>query len=89
MTVDERAEFDRGYRLAALQTAIGEQVRTPREAAGLRQCDLAAQVGTSPAAIARLEAGRVGATVTTLPWPTGSSLVLCVVDADRWPSPAG
>ena len=31
MTAEERAEFDRGYRLAALQAAIGEQVRTARE----------------------------------------------------------
>ena len=66
MTADERAEFDRGYRLAALQAAIGEQVRTAREAAGHSQRDLAAQMGTSQAAIARLEAGGVGATVTTL-----------------------
>lgn len=66
MTAEERAEFDRGYRLAALQAAIGEQVRTAREEAGLSQRDLALKMGTSQAAIARLEAGGVGATVTTL-----------------------
>jgi ribosome-binding protein aMBF1 (putative translation factor) len=66
MTTEERAEFDRGDRLAALQTAIGEQVRTARDKAGLSQRDLASQMGTSQAAIARLEAGGVGPTVTTL-----------------------
>jgi ribosome-binding protein aMBF1 (putative translation factor) len=66
MTTEERAEFNRGYRLAALQAAIGEQVRAAREDADLSQRDLAAKMGTSQAAIARLEAGGVGATVTTL-----------------------
>ncbi len=66
MTAEERAAFDRGYRLAALQTAIGEQVRAAREEAGLSQRELATEMGTSQAAIARLEAGGVGATVTTL-----------------------
>ena len=36
------------------------------EAAGLSQRDLAARMGTSQAAVARLEAGGVGATLTTL-----------------------
>ena len=52
VTAEERAEFDRGYRLAALQAAIGEQVRNAREEAGLSQRDLASQMGTSQAAIA-------------------------------------
>lgn len=39
---------------------------TEIKAAGLSQRDLAAQMGTSQAAIVRLEAGGVGATVTTL-----------------------
>jgi ribosome-binding protein aMBF1 (putative translation factor) len=66
MTPDEHAEYERGYRMAALQAAIGEQVRLAREDAGMSQRDLAQKMGTSQAAIARLEAGGVGATVTTL-----------------------
>ncbi len=41
-------------------------VRDAREAAGLNQRELAARMGTSQAAVARLEAGGVGATLTTL-----------------------
>lgn len=63
MTAVERAEYDRAYAAAQLAAAVGERVR---EAAGLSQRDLAARMGTSQAAIARLEAGGVGATLTTL-----------------------
>lgn len=66
MTAVERAEYDRGYAAAQLAAAVGERVREAREAAGLSQRDLAARMGTSQAAIARLEAGGVGATLTTL-----------------------
>ncbi len=66
MNDEERAEFDRSYRLASLQADVGEQIRRAREHAELTQRQLAERMGTSQAAIARLEAGGVGATVTTL-----------------------
>ena len=66
ITAAERVEYDRAYAEAQLAAAVGERVREAREAAGLSQRDLAALMGTSQAAIARLEAGGVGATLTTL-----------------------
>ncbi len=62
----ERAEFDETYAAAALAIRVGKQIRDAREAAELSQRDLAQRMGTSQAAIARLEAGGVGATLTTL-----------------------
>ena len=44
----------------------GERLRSAREAAGLSQRDLAKRMSTSQAAVARLEAGGVGSTLTTL-----------------------
>ncbi len=41
-------------------------MRDAREAAGLSQRELAARMSTSQAAVARLEAGGTGATLTTL-----------------------
>jgi len=61
-----RAEYDRAYAEARLAAEVGDRIRAAREAAGLSQRDLAARMGTSQAAIARLEAGGVGATLTTL-----------------------
>lgn len=66
MTETERNEYEQGYAEAALAANLGEQIRVEREAAGLSQRELAARMGTSQAAIARLEAGGVGATITTL-----------------------
>lgn len=66
MTAAEPADYDRAYAAAQLAAQVGERVREAREAAGLSQRDLAARMGTSQAAIARLEAGGVGATLTTL-----------------------
>jgi len=66
MTTAERRDYERGYAKAKLAVEVGERVRTAREAAGLNQRELAARMGTSQAAIARLEAGGVGATLTTL-----------------------
>jgi transcriptional regulator with XRE-family HTH domain len=66
MSATERAEHDRAYDAAQLAAEVGERVRAAREAAGLSQRELAARMGTSQAAIARLEAGGVGATLTTL-----------------------
>jgi transcriptional regulator with XRE-family HTH domain len=62
----ERAEFDETYAAAALAIRVGEQIRDAREAAELSQRGLAQRMGTSQAAIARLKAGGVGATLTTL-----------------------
>jgi ribosome-binding protein aMBF1 (putative translation factor) len=66
MTVVERAAFDEAYESTRLALDVGEKVRDAREAAGLSQRELAARMGTSQAAVARLEAGGVGATLTTL-----------------------
>ena len=66
MAADERAVFDETYEAARLALDVGEKVRDAREAAGLSQRELASRMGTSQAAVARLEAGGVGATLTTL-----------------------
>jgi ribosome-binding protein aMBF1 (putative translation factor) len=66
MSTAERGEFDAAYAATKLALEVGEQVRDARENAGLTQRELAARMGTSQAAIARLEAGGVGATLTTL-----------------------
>jgi ribosome-binding protein aMBF1 (putative translation factor) len=66
MMPDDRAEFDAGYQSAKLAIEVGEKVRDAREALGMSQRDLAGRMGTSQAAVARLEAGGVGATLTTL-----------------------
>ena len=66
MSDDERAEFDEAYDATRLALEVGERVRDAREAAGLSQRELAARMATSQAAVARLEAGGTGATLTTL-----------------------
>ena len=66
MSPEERAAFDQTYDATRLALEVGGKVRDAREAAGLSQRDLAARMGTSQAAVARLEAGGVGATLTTL-----------------------
>jgi ribosome-binding protein aMBF1 (putative translation factor) len=66
MTPDERRDYERGHGEARLAAEVGERVRAAREQAGLSQRELAERVGTNRAAIARLEAGGVGARLTTL-----------------------
>jgi transcriptional regulator with XRE-family HTH domain len=66
MTVTERKEYDRAYAEAQLAAEVGERIHAAREAAGLSQRELARRMGTSQAAIDRLESGGVGATLTTL-----------------------
>lgn len=66
MSPDERKAYEQGYAEAQLAAEVGERVRVAREAAGMSQRQLASRMGTSQAAIARLEAGGVGATLTTL-----------------------
>jgi ribosome-binding protein aMBF1 (putative translation factor) len=66
MPVDERDAFAGAYNATRLALDVGEKVRDAREAAGISERQLAARMGTSQAAVARLEAGGVGATLTTL-----------------------
>jgi ribosome-binding protein aMBF1 (putative translation factor) len=66
MSDTERAQYERAYAAAALAAEVGERVREARESAGLSQRELARRMGTSQAAVDRLEAGGVGATLTTL-----------------------
>jgi ribosome-binding protein aMBF1 (putative translation factor) len=66
MTANERAVFDETYETTRLALDVGKKLRDARETAGLSQRELAARMGTSQAAVARLEAGGVGATLTTL-----------------------
>ena len=66
MSAEERALFESEYAAARLALEVGEKIRDAREAAGLSQRELAVRMGTSQAAVARLEAGGVGATLTTL-----------------------
>ena len=66
MTPEDRAIFDETYEAARLAIEVGEKVRDAREAAGFSQRELASRMGTSQAAVARLEAGGTGATLTTL-----------------------
>jgi ribosome-binding protein aMBF1 (putative translation factor) len=65
ITVKERAVFDETYEAARLALEVGDHVRDARKNAGLSQGEFAARMGTSQAAVARLEAGGVGATLTT------------------------
>ena len=55
-------------------------MREAREAAGLSQRELASRMGTSQAAVARLEAGGVGATLTTLQRVAGALDLELTVD---------
>jgi ribosome-binding protein aMBF1 (putative translation factor) len=66
MTIEERKEYDQAYAEAQLAADVGERIHAAREAAGLSQRELARRMGTSQAAIDRLESGGVGATLTTL-----------------------
>lgn len=66
MSGTERDEYDRAYAAAKLAAEVGGRVRQAREAAGISQRELARRMGTSQSAVDRLEAGGVGATLTTL-----------------------
>ncbi len=81
LTTDERAEFDAADDATRLAIEVGEQIRDAREEAGLSQRDLAARMGSSQAAVARLEAGGVGSTLTTLHSAPRSQR--CCVGVDR------
>ena len=66
MTPEERSRSDAAYAAMRLAFDIGEKIRGARERAGLSQRELATRIGTSQATVARLEAGGVGVTLTTL-----------------------
>ena len=66
MTADERAVFEETYGATRLALDVGEKVRGAREVAGLSQRELAVRMGTSEAAVARLEAGDVDAKIAML-----------------------
>ena len=75
---DEEGTFNRAYESTRLALDIGEKLRDAREAAGLSQRDLAARAGIGHSVLANLEAGHVGAAVTTIRrlrprWASGSS----------------
>ena len=66
MSAEERAMFDATYEAGRLALDVGEKVRDAREHAGLSQREFAARMGIGETAVARLEAGDAGATLTTL-----------------------
>lgn len=66
MSTAERVIYDGTASTTRLALDVGEKVRDAREAAHLSQREFASRMGTSQAAVARLEAGGVGATLTTL-----------------------
>lgn len=72
MTVDDRAEFDAAYEATRLPLDGGDKGRDARVAAGLSQRELTSRMGTSQAAVARLEAGCVRVTLTTLQQVSGA-----------------
>ena len=59
-------EQRRGYREAKEAFELSEQVREARERAGITQAELAARIGSTQPAIARLEAGGVTPNLATL-----------------------
>ena len=61
MTTGERAVFEETYVPTRLALDIGEKLRNAREAANLSQREFGARMRIGEAAVARLEAGDVGA----------------------------
>ena len=80
MNAAEHATFDETYAAAILALEFGEKVRDARETAGLSQRDLATRMSTSQAAVARLEAGGVASTLTTLQKVAGALGLAISVD---------
>ena len=60
------AECNRTLAEAELATDVGERIHDARQAACLNQRERARRMGSSHAAIDRLDSGGVGATLTTL-----------------------
>ncbi|MDE0497017.1 MAG: helix-turn-helix transcriptional regulator [Acidimicrobiaceae bacterium] len=63
---DERAEYEESRQAVELAFRIGESIRELRLAADMSQRALARRMGTSQAQVARVEAGMVAATLSTL-----------------------
>lgn len=63
---DERTDYEESRQAVELAFRIGESIRELRQAAGLSQRALARRMGTSQAQVARVEAGMVAATLSTL-----------------------
>jgi len=63
MTIEERREYDQAYTEAQLAAEVGERIHAAREAASLSQREMARRMGTSQAAIDRLESGPVGTAI--------------------------
>lgn len=59
-------ERRRGYEKAGRAIRLAGEIRALREGRGLSQRELAAQVGTTQSAIARLEVGHVSPSLSTL-----------------------
>jgi len=78
----ERSDFDITYLAAQLAIQVGEKIRDVRESHGVSQRELATRMGTSQAAVARLEAGGVGSTLTTLQKVALALNVRLTVDLD-------
>jgi ribosome-binding protein aMBF1 (putative translation factor) len=55
-----------GYRSAKEAFALAERVRAAREKLGITQAELAARIGSTQPAVARLEAGGVSPSLDTL-----------------------
>ncbi|MCO5161898.1 MAG: helix-turn-helix domain-containing protein [Mesorhizobium sp.] len=62
----ENPEFDTEYRKAEEEYAVIEALIAARTSARLSQADLAARLGTTQSAIARLESGRISPSLSTL-----------------------
>ena len=64
--LSKSAEFATEYRKADEENAVIEALIAARTAAHLSQADLAARLGTTQSAIARLESGRISPSLSTL-----------------------
>ena len=80
MRPDELAEYEEGRQAVELAFRIGSSIRELRESAGLSQRALAQRMGTSQAQVARVEAGMVAATLSTLQRAAQALDVVLTVD---------
>ena len=80
MRRDELSEYHEGRQAVELAFRIGCSIRELRESAGLSQRALAQRMGTSQAQVARVEAGMVAATLSTLQRAAQALDVVLTVD---------